>query len=60
MALFSAAALFETSFGAYVTGDIHLAVLVLPRTSERGKDIDIITSAIYLLLVMTPRSGREH
>jgi MFS family permease len=56
-ALFAAAALFGTGFGAYAAGDIHLAVRVLPRASERGKGIGIIHSAIYLPLVIGPWIG---
>ncbi len=55
--LFAAAALFGTGFGAYLACDIHLAVQVLPSASERGKDIGIIHSAIYLPLVIGPWMG---
>ncbi len=56
-ALFAAAALFGTGFGAYAAGDIHLAVRVLPHASERGKGIGLMHSAIYVPLVIGPWIG---
>ena len=55
--LFVAAALFGAGFGAYLACDIHLAVLVLPCASERGKDIGIMHTAIYVPLVIGPWIG---
>jgi MFS family permease len=56
-ALFVAAALFGCGFGAYLGVDIHLAVRVLPRAEERGKDLGIMYTSIFLPLILSPVIG---
>jgi MFS family permease len=56
-ALLAAACLFGAGFGAYLGVDIHLAVKVLPRASDRGKDLGIIHTAIFLPLMISPWIG---
>jgi MFS family permease len=57
LALWAAASLFGAGFGAYLGIDIHLAVKVLPRASDRGKDLGIIHTAIFLPLIISPWIG---
>src|SRR5579875_1415938 len=57
IALFVAAVLFGGGFGAYLGVDINLAVRVLPRAEERGKDLGIMYTAIFLPLILSPLIG---
>lgn len=56
-ALWVGAALFGAGFGSYLGTDIALAVRVLPRADESGKDLGIISTAIFLPLILTPILG---
>jgi MFS family permease len=56
-ALFTAGAIFGCGFGSYLGVDIALAVRVLPRAEDRGKDLGIIYTAIFLPLIVTPLIG---
>jgi MFS family permease len=56
-ALWISAAIFGTGFGSYLGLDIALAVRVLPRADESGKDLGIIYTAIFLPLMITPVLG---
>ncbi|HEY7417181.1 MAG TPA: hypothetical protein VH593_18485, partial [Ktedonobacteraceae bacterium] len=56
-ALWVAAVLFGAGFGVYLGVDIHLAVKVLPRASDLGKDLGIIHTAIFLPLIVSPWIG---
>lgn len=56
-ALWAGAALFGAGFGSYLGIDIALAVRVLPRAAESGKDLGIIYTAIFLPLMITPILG---
>ena len=51
------AALFGAGFGSLLGVDIALAVRVLPNEAERGKDLGIIYTAIFLPLILTPVIG---
>jgi len=55
--LLAAACLFGAGFGAFLGVDIHLAVKVLPRASDRGKDLGLIHTAIFLPLIISPWLG---
>lgn len=44
-------------FGVYLSIDIALAVRVLPTVSNRGKDLGIINTAIFIPLVFTAPIG---
>lgn len=44
-------------FGVYLAVDIALAVRVLPAASNRGKDLGIINTAIFLPLIFSPIIG---
>jgi MFS family permease len=57
LALWAAAALFGAGFGEYLGVDIHLAVKVLPEARDRGKDLGIIHTAIFLPLIVSPWIG---
>ncbi len=52
-----AAAVFGCGFGTYVGIDIALAVKVLPRAAESGKDLGVIYTAIFLPLILSPLIG---
>jgi hypothetical protein len=41
----------------YVAIDIHLAVKVLPCASDRGKDLGLMHTAIFLPLIISPWIG---
>jgi MFS family permease len=56
-ALFVAAALFGGGFGGYLGVDINLAVRVLPCAEERGKDLGMMYTAIFLPLILSPVIG---
>ncbi len=56
-ALLIAAALFGSGFGLYLGVDIALAVRVLPSQTERGKDLGLIYTAIFLPLILSPIIG---
>lgn len=56
-ALLVAAVLFGGGFGAVVGVDIALAIGVLPNATDRGKDLGLITTAIFLPLIVSPIIG---
>jgi len=56
-ALLIAAVLFGGGFGVVVGVDIALAIRVLPNATERGKDLGLITTAIFLPLIVSPIIG---
>jgi MFS family permease len=53
----AAAVLFGAGFGSYLGVDIHLSVKVLPSVRDRGKDLGIIHTAIFLPLIISPWIG---
>lgn len=52
-----AAVILGIGFGVYLAVDIALAVRVLPAASNRGKDLGIINTAIFLPLIFSPIIG---
>ena len=52
-----AAVLFGGGFGAVLGVDIALAIRVLPNEAERGKDLGLISAAIFLPLIASPLIG---
>lgn len=56
-ALLVAAILFGGGFGAVLGVDIALAIRVLPKATDRGKDLGLITTAIFLPLIVSPIIG---
>lgn len=56
-ALLVAAVLFGGGFGAVLGVDIALAIRVLPTATDRGKDLGLITTAIFLPLILSPILG---
>ena len=57
LALWAAASLFGAGFGQYLGVDVHLAVKVLPKAGDQGKDLGIIHTAIFLPLSISPWIG---
>jgi len=55
--LLVAAVLFGGGFGAVLGVDITLAIRVLPNAAERGKDLGLISAAIFLPLIASPLIG---
>ena len=55
--LFSASTIFGCGFGLYLGVDIILAVKVLPNQANRGKDLGVIYTSIFLPLIATPIIG---
>ncbi len=55
--LLLAAAIFGSGFGAFIGLDIVMAVRVLPKATEQGKDLGILHTAIFLALMMSPVMG---
>ena len=56
-ALLAAAVLFGGGFGTVLGVDIALAIRVLPKDTDRGKDLGLITTAIFLPLIVSPIIG---
>lgn len=56
-ALLIAAALFGGGFGGVLGVDIALAIRVLPKATDRGKDLGLISTAIFLPLMVSPIIG---
>jgi MFS family permease len=56
-ALYGAGAIFGCGFGSFLGVDIALAVQVLPNDANRGKDLGIIYTSIFLPLIVTPILG---
>ncbi len=56
-AILIAAATFGCGFGLFLGVDIALAVRVLPSQMERGKDLGLIYTAIFLPLILSPILG---
>ncbi|SRR5713226_1591245 len=56
-AMLIAAVIFGFGFGVYLAVDIALAVRVLPKTSDSGKDLGIIYTAIFIPLILSPIIG---
>ncbi len=56
-ALLTAAVIFGGGFGLYLGVDIALAVRVLPSDANRGKDLGIIYTSIFLSLILSPIIG---
>ncbi len=52
-----AAVVLGIGFGVYLAVDIALAVRILPTASNRGKDLGIINTAIFLPLILSPLIG---
>ena len=52
-----AAVILGIGFGVYLAVDIALAVRVLPVAANRGKDLGIINTAIFLPLILSPIIG---
>lgn len=55
--LLVAAVLFGGGFGAVLGVDIALAIRVLPNANDRGKDLGLISTAIFLPLIVSPIIG---
>lgn len=55
--MLAAAVLLGIGFGVYLAVDIALAVKVLPTATNRGKDLGIINTAIFLPLILSPIIG---
>ncbi len=55
--LWPVAVLFGAGFGLFVGVDIALAVRVLPKAEEPGKDLGLMYTAIFLPLIVTPLIG---
>ncbi len=51
------AVLFGGGFGAVLGVDIALAIRVLPNETDRGKDLGLISAAIFLPLIASPLIG---
>lgn len=51
------AILFGAGFGIYLAVDMALAIRVLPTTTDNGKDLAIINTAIFLPLIVSPIIG---
>lgn len=56
-ALLMAAIIFGYGFGGYLGVDITLAVRVLPNTHDCGKDLGLMSTAIFLPLIVSPVIG---
>ena len=56
-AMIGAAVLFGGGFGGVLGVDIALAVRVLPKASDHGKDLGLMSSAIFLPLIVSPLIG---
>ncbi len=52
-----AACFFGAGFGVYLAADLNLAVRVLPRQEESGKDLGILNMTIFLTLIISPIVG---
>jgi MFS family permease len=52
-----AAVILGIGFGVYLAVDLALAVRVLPVAANRGKDLGIINTAIFLPLILSPIIG---
>lgn len=55
--LLVAAILFGGGFGGILGVDIALAIRVLPKATDRGKDLGLISTAIFLPLIISPIIG---
>ncbi|GCE06921.1 MFS transporter [Dictyobacter aurantiacus] len=51
------AVVFGFGFGIYLAVDMALAIRVLPTTTDNGKDLAIINTAIFLPLIISPIIG---
>ncbi|HZO75414.1 MAG TPA: MFS transporter [Ktedonobacteraceae bacterium] len=51
------AVLFGGGFGAVLGVDIALAIQVLPKATDRGKDLGLMMTAIFLPLIVSPIIG---
>jgi MFS family permease len=51
------AIVFGAGFGTYLAVDMALAIRVLPTTTDNGKDLAIINTAIFLPLILSPIIG---
>ncbi|GHO84769.1 MFS transporter [Dictyobacter formicarum] len=51
------AVFFGCGFGIYLAVDMALAIRVLPTTTDNGKDLAIINTAIFLPLIVSPIIG---
>jgi MFS family permease len=51
------AVVFGAGFGIYLAVDMALAIRVLPTTTDNGKDLAIINTAIFLPLIISPIIG---
>ena len=56
-AMLLAAIIFGCGFGGYLGVDIAFAVRVLPSGHDHGKDLGIMSSAIFLPLILSPIIG---
>jgi len=56
-AILLAAIFFGGGFGAFVGLDIALAIQVLPHATERGKDLGILHTAIFVPLIVSSLIG---
>ncbi len=52
-----AACFFGGGFGIYLAADLNLAIRVLPRQEESGKDLGILNMTIFLTLIVSPIVG---
>ena len=52
-----AACIFGAGFGIYLAADLELAVRVLPRQEDSGKDLGILNMTIFLTLIISPIIG---
>lgn len=57
LALLLSAGIFGCGFGLYLGVNIALAVHVLPSDTQRGKDLGIIYTSIFLPLILSPIIG---
>ncbi len=56
-ALLVAAVLFGGGFGGVLGVDIAVAIRVLPTATDRGKDLGLISTAIFLPVIISPIIG---
>ncbi len=55
--LLVAAAIFGLGFGAYLGVDVALAMAALPTTTDSGKNLGLMYTAIFLALAISPVAG---
>ncbi|HZR41050.1 MAG TPA: MFS transporter, partial [Ktedonobacteraceae bacterium] len=51
------ACIFGAGFGIYLAADLALAIAVLPRQEDSGKDLGLLNMTIFLSLIISPLLG---